>query len=169
MKKEVWRNILGSNNRYEVSNLGRIRNTRTLHIRKLVKYKEGYLQINLPLFNKGLHTYKVHRIVAQSFIPNPNNYKNINHKNEVKTDNRVENLEWCTTKYNNLYGTRLAHVASKLNKPVRQINKFGEVVRIFNSIKDVSSYGFDKGAVSHCCLKDKNYKTHKGYYWEFVK
>lgn len=104
VETEVWRDIEDFPD-YQVSNLGRVRSLKFDKERILkLDYLNGYLRIGL--FNsKGRKTFKVHRLVAQAFIQNPNNFPIINHKNEVTNDNRVENLEWCTHKYNNNYGT----------------------------------------------------------------
>ena len=72
---------------------------------KPAKTKGGYLRLPLTINNKA-KSYLVHRLVALAFIPNPNNYPEVNHKNEDKTDNRVENLEWCDRSYNINYGNR---------------------------------------------------------------
>lgn len=115
---EVWKDIIIEGfEGYQVSNLGRVRSfdriskgkndsQRLVKGRVLIqqKLKNGYLRVGLCDGIK-MTKFLVHRLVAQAFIPNPNNLPQINHKSEVKTDNRVENLEWCDHKYNNNYGT----------------------------------------------------------------
>ena len=99
---EEWRTIEGFEN-YEVSNFGRVRKV------EYIKQREdfnGYPIVNLYKGGEG-KTMKVHRLVAQAFIPNPNNLPQVNHINEVKTHNTVTNLEWCSQQYNNSWGTRL--------------------------------------------------------------
>lgn len=124
--KEIWKDIKGYEGLYQISNLGNIKSLeRTVYKKvdvlhkkgKSFRYKvkekiikpsydrKGYQMVRLSKDGKA-HTLKVHRLVAQAFIPNKNNYEQINHINEVKTDNYVENLEWCTAKYNDNYGTR---------------------------------------------------------------
>ena len=110
---EEWRAVPGYEGLYEVSSYGRVKSLKRYksnnggiplikeRILKPYNDKKGYL--NVRLRNKN---FKVHRLVAQAFIPNPNNLPQVNHKNEDKSDNRVDNLEWCTAKYNNTYGTR---------------------------------------------------------------
>lgn len=101
--REQWKNIEGYN--YQVSSKGRIRNKATKAIKKSFINDSGYVIVSLYK-EKSLKTFRVHRLVAQAFIPNPNNLPEINHKSEIKTDNRVENLEWCDRKHNLAYGTR---------------------------------------------------------------
>lgn len=110
--KEIWKDIKGWKGLYQVSNLG---NIRTLHykkpyLRKLSKSKKGYLRVNLSK-DKKYKYYSVHRLVAEAFIPNPDNLPQINHKDEIRTNNRVDNLEWCTSKYNCNYGHHCENVS----------------------------------------------------------
>lgn len=109
---EVWKAIEGYEGLYEVSNLGRVRSLDhydsigRFHAGVMLKpqldSRKNYLHVNLS--GKSVN---VHRIVAKAFIDNPYNYEEINHKDEDKTNNRVSNLEWCTRKYNNNYGSKL--------------------------------------------------------------
>lgn len=108
--QEVWKDIKGYEGLYQVSNLGKVKrlgNNKQMREKTLKerKGKGGYLQV--LLCEKGAQKSKyVHQLVAFAFIPNPNNYKEINHKDENKINNSVENLEWCNHKYNCNYGTR---------------------------------------------------------------
>lgn len=108
-----WRIIEGYPN-YSVSNTGIIINTKknkmmSIYIRK------GYCHIKLSTHNKAAQK-KVHRLVAEAFIPNPNNYDCINHKDENPLNNNVENLEWCNHSYNNTYGTRIERQSKSLTE-----------------------------------------------------
>lgn len=99
--KEIWHDIEGFDGKYQVSNLGRVRsfaykNERILSLQKL---SGGYFGVCLSKENKR-HTYLIHRLVASAFIPNPQNKKEVNHKNGKKSDNMVDNLEWATPKEN---------------------------------------------------------------------
>lgn len=111
--RERWKNIEGYN--YQVSSKGRIRNNRTKAIKKTFINDRLYVIVSLYK-DKKLKTFKVHRLVAQAFIPNPNNLPEVNHKSEIKTDNRVENLEWCTREYNLAYGTRGLRQSKTMNE-----------------------------------------------------
>ena len=105
LEQEQWRDIDGYDGMYQVSDIGRVRSLKYGKVRVLRARKNsgGYLQVNLCKNCVGNNIF-VHRLVANAFIPNSDETKTqINHKNEVKTDNRVENLEWCTAKYNITY------------------------------------------------------------------
>jgi len=100
MDKEIWKDIEGYEGRYQVSNLGRVKSLNYRHtdqerILQPIPFSHGYLVVNF-LKNKKHKTFLIHRLVAQSFIPNPDNKPQVNHINGVKTDNRVVNLEWVT-------------------------------------------------------------------------
>lgn len=102
---EEWKNVIGYEGLYEISNIGNVRNVRRNKLLKLIKTNLGYIQVNL--YKNGIMTVlRVHRLVAQAFIPNPDNLPDVNHKDEVKTNNNVDNLEWCDRNYNNNYGHR---------------------------------------------------------------
>lgn len=94
------------NGLYQVSNLGRIRSIKNgTKIKKQYERPNGYMQVCLYQ-NGKITTYKTHRLVAEAFIPNINNLPEVNHKDENKINNCVDNLEWCTSSYNKNYGTR---------------------------------------------------------------
>ena len=102
---EEWKNIIGYEGLYEVSNKGNVRNVRRNTLLKLSKNNYGY--INVYLYKNGIRTgFRVHRLVALTFIPNPDNLPQVNHKDEDKNNNSVDNLEWCDHKYNVNYGHR---------------------------------------------------------------
>ena len=114
---EVWKDIKGYENKYQVSNTGKIK---ALNYRNTGKEREismknnkGYYEVALWKDSKR-KMFLVHRLVAQMFIPNPDNLPQVNHIDENKTNNCVDNLEWCTQLYNNLYGTRLERVSNSL-------------------------------------------------------
>lgn len=98
---EEWRPVPGYEGLYEVSSYGRVRNSKTYRILK-AWITFGYLMVELS----GRKRFYVHRLVAETFIPNIEKLPQVNHKDEDKTNNRVDNLEWCTAKYNINYGSR---------------------------------------------------------------
>ena len=109
---EEWRPVVGYEGLYEVSNTGRVRSVDRfyyrLHKGKVLsptKDRYGYLTVTLNCNGKS-KTIKIHRLVAQAFLPNPDNLPQVNHKDEDKTNNNVTNLEWCDAKYNVNFGTR---------------------------------------------------------------
>ncbi|RXM57212.1 NUMOD4 domain-containing protein [Clostridium tetani] len=129
MKKEIWEDIEGYEGLYQVSNLGRVKslNYKNRGIEKLLKQFEdskGYLKVGLSKNKKSKHLF-VHRLVAKAFIPNLNNYPIINHKDENPLNNSINNLEWCTYKYNNNYGTKKERIskANKGKKRTAEMNK----------------------------------------------
>ena len=106
--QEKWCDIIGYEGMYQVSNFGKVRSLDRISCGRFFRGKEmclcgePYSKVQLCKNNKAV-TFLVHRLVAQAFVPNPNNYTCINHKDEDKHNNRADNLEWCTYEYNNLY------------------------------------------------------------------
>lgn len=141
MIKEVWKDIKGYENLYQASNLGRIRSldkyVNGRNSKRLVKGRElslfndryGYKIVNLYK-NKKIKLFKVHRLVAETFIPNPNNLPQVNHKDENKENNNVDNLEWITLIDNCNYGTRNQRISKKIN----QYDLNGNYIRTWDSI-----------------------------------
>lgn len=119
----------------------------------------GYL-----LFGFNGKMVMTHRFIAMCFIPNPYNLPEVNHKNEIKTDNRVENLEWCDRKYNCNYGTRTEKVARSHYKPVSQFTKDGEFIATYPSVMEATRQtGVWGQSISYCCNGKLN--SAGGYIW----
>lgn len=155
---EEWKDISGYEGLYEVSNLGRVR--RNGKILKPLK-DSGYLRAHLSK-NGIAKKVLIHRLVAFAFIPNPNNYPEINHKDEDKTNNTVENLEWCSREYNINYGTR----NERVSKPVLQYDRLGNFIREWPSgLKAEEELGINNGNISSCC--SGKVKTAGGFVWRF--
>ena len=133
---------------------------------KLKTGTSGYLEVDLR--KNGTHKYcRIHRLVAQAFIPNPNNYPCVNHKDENKRNNLLENLEWCTNKYNSNYGNAIEKTQQKRRKRVVQIDKTSnKIVNIFNSLTEAEEHtGILQGHISSCCTGKR--KTTGGYKWRY--
>ena len=120
----------------------------------------GYLMVQLYKDGKRKN-YKIHRLAAEAYIPNPNNLPQINHRDENKTNNCLQNLEWCDAKYNNNYGNRIERMVSSNKKPILQYTLNGEFVREYPSASDVG-----KEVSTHICncLKGRK-KSAYGYKW----
>ena len=180
MKKEylneIWKPIKGYEGLYEVSNFGRIRsldrwcsNGRGKQLKKgkilkPQKNRYGYLYINL--YKNGIMKHiTIHKLVAEVFLPNPNNLPCVNHKDECKSNNVVNNLEWCSYSYNINFGTRNKRMIKKRCKPVVQYTLDGQFVREWESTNECYRNGFNQGAVAACCRGER--KTYKGFLWEY--
>lgn len=166
--KEVWKDINGYEGRYQISNLGRVKSfLRTEKILKLSYDRNKYLLV--WLCKNGKQTVKkVHRLVGQYFIPNPDNLPCINHKDENPSNNEITNLEWCTYKYNNNYGTAKERKSKTLGKPVNQLSLSGEIVNTFYAaIEAQRRTGVANSLIIACCLGKR--KTAGGYIWEYAQ
>lgn len=163
--KEEWKPIKGFEGLYEVSSIGRVRSlnyrgTGKSGILKPTPDKDGYLTFRLS--NKDLtENAKVHRVVANAFIPNPNQYLEINHVDENKSNNSVDNLEWCSRKYNVNYGSAV----SRRSKEVLAYDLQGNLVKTFPSTQEAGRQGFTQVRVAACCRGEQN--THKGLVWRY--
>lgn len=131
--KEIWKDIKGYEGLYQVSNLGRVKSFRGSA--KFGKPKEfilkpslinsGYHVVTLYYGNQKKHKFQVHRLVAETFIDNPDHLPCVNHKDENKLNNCVSNLEWCTYQYNNNYGTARIRASKTRSKPIMQMTLEG--------------------------------------------
>ena len=170
---EIWKPIDGYLG-YEVSNLGRIKSYKVDKMNgKIMKpypCTKGYLQIDISLDGRKRENrvhLAVHRLVAKAFLPNPNNFPEVNHKDEDKTNNCVENLEWCTAKYNNNYGTHKERVAQKRRYPVYSIDKDGNIEH-FSGIREATravTNGKSSASAAISCVLNGKRKTAYGRQW----
>ena len=171
---EEWKDIKDYEGKFQVSSYGNIRNinyygTGIIKIVNQRPNENGYMVVSLSK-NKKTKPCKVHRLVAETFLPNPENLPEVNHKDENKTNNRVENLEWKTHRGNCNHGTRNERIFEKTtngkcSKKVLQFSKSGEFIREWPSVMECSRNGYDFRNVSACCLGKR--KTAYGFKWEY--
>ena len=166
MEQEIWKDVPGYSGLYQISSLGRVRSFKNFHgIKECVMspgISRGYYHVALYKDLK-LKRYYVHRLVAMAFIPNPDNLPLINHKNEIKTDNRVENLEWCTVQYNRTYGNAKLNHAKKCGKAVLCI----ETGQQFISCREAAQImNLDHTCIGKCC--NGQLIQHKSFHFKFI-
>lgn len=142
---DEWRPVVGYEGLYEVSNKGVVRSLdRTINNHPYpgkvlaIKYLKGYAAVHLCDYQHRVKHKTIHRIVAEAFIPNPNNLPEVNHKDENQKNNSVENLEWCTQIYNVRYGTGIERRSSCKRKPIAKYTKSGEFVASYISVTEAS-------------------------------
>ena len=178
MSKEQWKPIKGYEGFYEISSFGRVRSVQrivtktnnkqmTVHERILKTYiNKGYEYVSLCK-DSIYERKKVHRLVAEAFIPNPHNYPCVNHKDEIKNNNLVTNLEWCTYEYNSNYGTHnsklRAQSIKQKGRSVQQYDLRGVLVNKYECTKDLERAGFDRRQVYNCCIGKRAH--FKGFVW----
>ena len=185
---EIWKDVVGYEGLYRVSNYGNILSVaryRTIDKTKVTYFvkerllrcgynKKGYKMFGLTK-DKKLNSYSVHRLVAIAFIPNPENKPQVNHINGIKTDNGLENLEWCTNMENMTHA--IANGLMDTNKrknnhfslPVNQIDNEGNIINIFPSSKEAER----QTGINHSCICAAIYgkrfvRQAGGYKWAFA-
>ena len=175
---EEWRDVVGYEGLYEVSNLGRVKSVARMRsgkggaptpvperIMKQSHDHNGYLKVCLRN-GSDKSNHSVHQLVARAFIQNPNGYTQINHIDENKENNNVENLEWCTKKYNNSYGTRLERFSKSRGKPVIGTN--GDVTLRFDSAREAANaLGINASSIAAVCKG--RLKTTGGFKWQYER
>ena len=165
--EEIWKDIKGYEGIYQVSNLGRVkalnyRRTKKEKIMKSINDNRGYLFVKLYKNNEHKN-FKIHRLVANAFIENHNNYEEINHIDECKTNNYVNNLEWCNHKYNMNYGTGNKRRSEKYKKGIYCL----ETDKIYNSIKECTKE-LDISKTSIGFVLNGRQKQTKGYTFRYA-
>lgn len=189
---EQWRTAVYDGEIYEdfeVSNWGKIKSLNYRHtgkseLRKPSTNTGGYLQVNLWK-NKKTKLCLVHRLVAETFLPNPENKPEVNHKIDTEEGKKMNivylnddgsvnieksTIEWVTAKENSNHGTRNERIAKantngKKSKKVLQFTLDGEFIREWPSTRECGRNGFDQGVVARCCRGKQ--KSHKGYIWKY--
>lgn len=170
MKKEIWKQIDGFDGRYSISSYGRVRSEEYVDsnghchkqfIRKASIGTNGYYGVVISLNGKSIRR-EIHRLVAVAFVQNPNNHNVVNHKDENKLNNRADNLEWCTQKYNQNY----SYIPEDHHIPILQFSMNGEFIKEWESVSHVSkAFGKKVCHITSCCRG----KLHScmGYIWRY--
>ena len=189
---EIWRTPIYKGetyDNYQVSNLGRLINLnyrRTGKAKLMEPYEKGRRNLQVSLYKNGKEDWiYVHQLIAETFLPNPENKPCINHKIEgdegkkinivyINEDGSIDEkkttIEWVTAKENNNYGTRNQRIFEKttngkLSKPVLQLSLDGKLIREWSSTKEAERNGFNHCNICQCC--NGKQKTHKGFRWEY--
>ncbi len=175
--QEIWKPVTNYEGKYEVSNLGRVKSIRS-HDTYIMKpnSNRGYLRVGLR--KDGIKKYlSIHRLVLEAFVPNPQNLPQVNHKDECKTNNRVENLEWCDASYNSSYGcrnrkileTRRKKKVGMYPKAVIQMDLSGHIIAQYESLMEACrKTNIDYSNISKCCREGCRNKIAGGFLWKFV-
>lgn len=156
------KDIVGYEGLYAITPEGEVWSYRRKKFLTPVDDGHGYLRICLCKDNERKNYY-IHRLVAEAYIPNPENLPQINHRDENKTNNCLQNLEWCDAKYNSNYGTRNEKVANSNKKPILQFDLDGNFIKEWESASDV---GKDAKININHCLKGLQ-KTAYNYTWKY--
>lgn len=178
--EEIWKDIEGYEGYYKISNLGNIKSEERViehngcyggyyKIRgKILKPKidkDGYFKICLKK-NDIKKYFFIHRLVAQTFIPNPNNLPQVNHKDETKQNNCVSNLEWCDNIYNVNYGTGIRRRIKTVSKPINQYDLCGTLIKTWDCINDAVRFYNNNTQICACCRGRR--KMACGYKWSYA-
>ena len=176
LEGEEWRHVAGYEGLYEISNYGRLKSLHHI-IPFIVRTKKIHSgRVNVDLHHNGKYTtFGIHTLVAKAFIPNPENLPEVNHKDENPLNNRADNLEWCTHKYNIRYGTLRDRLSDKLknnlvtSKAVAQYDLSGKFVRVWPSIREVERCLKTKGWKTICDVCKGRLHSAIGYQWRYVE
>lgn len=180
MSKEIWKDVIGYEGSYQVSNLGRVKSvSREIFnrgVRQKIKErilkpcnKGGYLFVTLSQFGKP-KTFAVHRLVAITFLPNPENKPQVNHLDENPLNNRLTNLAWATASENCNYGNRNKRVFKIGVVKPRSVSMYsieGELLHSFSSIAEASIFLGKSPSCISACAGGKRKKAH-GYIWKYT-
>ena len=180
--EEIWKDVVGYEGLYQVSNMGRVRSlTRKVKIQNTNKnrifrgsikagcyeLKNGYHVVSLYKNGKSKRFF-THRLVAVAFLENPLNLPQVNHKDENKKNNSVDNLEWCNAKYNTNYGNCIEKRIAPQRVKVSQFSMDGKYIKTYESMAYIErKLGFNHSAICMCC-KGETHSAY-GYKWKYAK
>lgn len=184
LPNEEWRDVIGYEGLYQVSNFGRVKRLEFKVIRnngrkqiwntKILSQSPRNEYLRVRLLVNGRKVFKVvHRLVAIAFLENPNHYKEVNHKDENKYNNFADNLEWCDRSYNCSYGSLKERFSKRfkgkkrISKPIFQYTIDGEFVKEWKSGYEIRKSEFSRGCVIDVCNGVR--KTANGYFWSYNK
>ena len=159
---EIWKDIKGYEDLYQASNTGKVRSLKNNLILKQQCDRYGYFRVILYK-NSKISNKLVHRLVAEAFVPNPEKFNIVNHKDENPKNNNFSNLEWCTQKYNANYGNAQVKRLKTRTKPLIAINTKTGFIREFNCINDAVREKFYYKFIKQCLNGNK--KFYKGFKW----
>ena len=164
---ETYKDIQGYEGKYQISNLGNVYSLITNKILKPRLTLDGYYQVDLCKDGVKRHLY-IHRLVAQSFLDNPKNYKIVNHKDENSMNNIVSNLEWCDSTYNNNYGNCKRKISEANSIKINQYDMNGNFIKQWLGINNIERcLKINKGNICMCCKGKRN--NAGGYKWEYMQ
>lgn len=175
--REIWKDIKGYEGLYQVSNMGQVKRLHTAeskgignyerkeHLLKQRQNNKGYMLVDLYKGNKREQVL-VHRLVATAFLQKPYGCNIINHIDENPKNNNVGNLEWCTQKYNMNYGTTPYRIGKGNSKPIKQLDRQGNIVARFTSAMQAQRETNVSNGCINDCLKGRR-KTAGGYIWQY--
>lgn len=165
---EAWKPVVGHETTYEVSSFGRVRSRRGILKQRLDR--RGYPVVTL-CWGRRRHM-SVHRLVAEAFIPNPENKRTVNHKDSIKTNNIPDNLEWNTysenLKHSYQHGGRTSNLPEPTRRAVIGVDKDGNGMYL-RSCFEAHKFGWQNSNINRCALGGRRHKTAYGYTWEFFK
>lgn len=179
MSEEIWKDIKGYEGLYQVSNLGRIKS-----LERRCKARWYTRKVPEKIYSPALDTYgypivslhkdgkkktiTIHILVANAFLKKPDGCNSINHIDENKQNNCVENLEWCTVQENNAYGTRVERLRKTQQRAVLQCDLDGNVIREWEGMNFLCrETGYDQGLISKVCNNVYRHRTAYGFKWKF--
>lgn len=170
--EEIWKDITGYEGLYQISNFGRVKSFSKFSppSGRILKtnVSRGYVWVRLFDINKKSKNHMVHRLVAFAFVNNPNNFKEVNHKDENKLNNRADNLEWCSRAYNMAYGTARFRQGLSASKPVEQLTIDNVPIALYYSLSVAAKInGLDSSSILKCCKHQR--ECAGSYKWRFAE